>query len=406
MTAALDEAPALPGGGRAGAGEAGWAGAVEEVAAVVAEHGRRNDELASFPVEALSALRASGLMGLLVPAAYGGLGGGVREMSEVTQRLGRADMSVAMIFTMHCQQVAALARYAGQDLRDELLPEIAAGRIYLASVTTEAGKGGHLLSSGSPLESDEAGRTLMVDRFAPIVTGGLHADGFLITMRSPYSDSPSDVSLVYAPRELLEITPSGDWQPLGMRASHSVGLRLTGQVPGHYVVGEHGRFRDVASGVFAPLAHIGWSAAWLGTACGALSRVVALLRSPAERGRYDLSSELLLTRLATARRRLDTVHALLLRTVDMTATAEDLTTPACQLLLNALKVTASEECHAAVQDLVDLLGLRHGYLRDSPTGLERALRDLRSAALNYSNDRLRLAAGRLALLDSEVRLVR
>jgi alkylation response protein AidB-like acyl-CoA dehydrogenase len=75
------------------------------------------------------------------------------------------------------------------------------------------------------------------------------------------------------------------------------------------------------------------------------------------------------------------------------------------MLLNALKITASEECHAAVQDLVDAVGLRHGYLKDSPTGLERALRDLRSASLNYSNDRLHLADGKLALLDPGVRHV-
>jgi acyl-CoA dehydrogenase len=47
--------------------------------------------------------------------------------------------------------------------------------------------------------------------------------------------------------------------------------------------------------------------------------------------------------------------------------------------------------------------MRHGYLRDSPTRLEQALRELRSAVLNHSNDRPHLADGRLALLDREVR---
>jgi acyl-CoA dehydrogenase len=54
--------------------------------------------------------------------------------------------------------------------------------------------------------------------------------------------------------------------------------------------------------------------------------------------------------------------------------------------------------------LIDAVGMRHGYLKDSPTRLERTLRDLRSAPLNYSNDRLHLSDGRLALLDPEVRL--
>ncbi|HEY3606569.1 MAG TPA: acyl-CoA dehydrogenase family protein [Pseudonocardiaceae bacterium] len=376
---------------------------VERVAAVAAEHAADTDRDAVFPVAALAELRATGLLGLLVPIEYGGLGGGIGDVIDAAIQLGRTDMSVAMIFAMHCQQVAAVVGHAGPRLRAELLPQIAAGAVYLASVTTEAGKGGHLLSAESALaaSADE----LVIDRFAPIVTGGAHADGFLITMRSPDATSPNQVSLVYAHRDQLEITGSGDWQPMGMRASHSLPLRLTGHVPGHQVVGEHGEFPKIAMEVFGPLAHLGWSASWLGTASGALSRVLKLLRGKDGRARFDLGSELLLSRLSRARQRLDAVHALLRHTQHLVTSSADLSTPPNQLLLNALKITASEQCHAAVEDLIDLVGLRHGYLKDSPTRLELALRDLRSAALNYGNDRLHLADGRLALLDPEVRFV-
>ncbi|MBT2383357.1 acyl-CoA dehydrogenase family protein [Streptomyces sp. ISL-11] len=380
-----------------------FAGAVEQVRAVAGKHAEQTDEKAEFPLAALGKLREQKLLGLLVPAGYGGLGGTVDDMIDAGIALGRADMSVAMIFTMHCQQVAALVRHAGPGLAGALLPRIAAEQLYLASVTTEAGKGGHLLSATSRLTAEPG--WLDIDRTAPIVTGGLHADGFLITMRSPDAESDSSVSLVYADRDQLTVTPSGDWNPLGMRASHSTALHLTGRVPDHQVVGEHGAFRAIVLDTFGPLAHLGWSASWLGTATGALSRVLRTLRSPAGRKSADLESELLLTRLSRARQRLDTVHALLRHTAAAVRAADGgdaLTRPSCQLLLNALKITASEECHRAVEDLVDAVGLRHGYLKDSPTGLERALRDLRSAPLNYSNDRLHLADGSLALLDPGV----
>ncbi|MEE4418532.1 acyl-CoA dehydrogenase family protein [Streptomyces bugieae] len=365
------------------------------------EHLAHTDRAAEFPVAALDALRRTALLGLLVPVAHGGLGGTARDLVAAAQTLGRSDMSVGMIFAMHCQQAAALVRYGSERLRKEVLPRIAAGECYLASVTTEAGKGGHLLSAQAQL-ADEGGE-LAVERFAPIVTGGAHADGFLITMRSPGADATAhEVTLVYAHRDQLDLTASGDWQPMGMRAGHSAALTLTGRVPGHQVVGEVGEFHRIAATVFGPLAHLGWSAVWLGTAAGALSRVLRLLRSPAGRARFDLTSELLLTRIARSRQRLDIVHALLqqaLRTVEFGA---DLSAPARQLQLNALKITASEECLAAVDDLIAALGLRHGYLKDSPTRLEQALRDLRSAPLNYSNDRLHLADGRLALRDQGV----
>ncbi|MFE7778861.1 acyl-CoA dehydrogenase family protein [Streptomyces sp. NPDC057445] len=375
---------------------------VRHVAAVTAEHAPRHDRDADFPVEALAALRETGLLGLTVPGDHGGLGGTVSDLLDVCIELGRADMSVAMILGMHCQQVAAVAGHAAPRLRDELLPRIAAGRLYLASVTTEAGKGGHLLTAESELRGDST--HLAIDRFAPIVTGGTHADGFLITVRAPDASSPSQVSLVYADRDQLTVEQSGVWNPMGMRASHSVALRLTGSVPAHQVVGEHGRFSRIAGEVFGPLAHLAWSAAWLGTAAGALARVVGMLRSPAGRRRFDLGSELLLGRLSAARQKLDTVHALLRHTEQVVRHTTELSVPRVQLLLNALKITASEQCHAAVEELVAAVGLRDGYLKDSGTRLELALRDLRSAPLNYSNDRLHQADGRLTLLDAEVRL--
>ncbi|WP_407554662.1 acyl-CoA dehydrogenase family protein [Streptomyces sp. Pv4-95] len=386
--------------GRPEGGHLDVSAALSEVAEVTERHAERTDESAQFPVEALAALRRTGLLGLLVPTAHGGLGGTARDLVAAAQTLGRSDMSVGMIFAMHCQQTEAVIRYGHERLRKELLPGIAAGEIYLASVTTEAGKGGHLLSADAQL-ADE-GTDLAIDRFAPIVTGGLHADGFLITMRSPHAETTNEVSLVYAHRDALDISGSGDWQPMGMRASHSVALRLTGSIPAHHVVGEHGEFHRIAAEIFGPLAHLGWSAAWLGTAAGALSRVLRLLRSPDGRARFDLTSELLLTRIARARQRLDSVHALLQQTLRTVESGQDLSAAARQLQLNSLKITASEQCFAAVDDLIAAVGLRHGYLKDSPTRLERALRDLRSAALNYSNDRLLLADGRLALRDQGV----
>ncbi|MFG3100944.1 acyl-CoA dehydrogenase family protein [Streptomyces sp. NPDC048182] len=402
MTATVSApAPVVAAGDDRGGAGAPLAPLVEEVAAVTAEHARRTDTEAVFPAEALQALRRTRLLGLLVPAAEGGLGGGLGDVLTATRRLGREDMSLAMVFAMHCQQVAAVVRHADGPLRAELLPRIGAGEVYLASVTTEAGKGGALLSACAPLE-ERAGH-LVMDRFAPIVTGGAHADGFLVTMRSPGSGNEQDVSLVYADRDQLEVAAAGGWDPHGMRASHSGALHLRGTVPGHQVVGEHGRFRDIVAHTFGPLAHLGWSASWLGTAEGALARTVRMLRSGRTRGGADLDSELLLTRLARVRHRLEAVAALLDHTLDVVE-REDVSRPRVQLLVNGLKVTASEQCHTAVQELVDTVGLRHGYLRDSPVALERALRDLRSASLNFSNDRLLLADGKLTLLDAEVRL--
>ncbi|MEV7897719.1 acyl-CoA dehydrogenase family protein [Streptomyces cyaneofuscatus] len=374
------------------------------VLATVQQHAAESDDKAAFPLEGLTALRSSGLLGLLVPARYGGLDGTVPDLLAVSQQIARHDMSAAMVFAMHGQQVAAVVHHASEELREKVLPKVARGQVYFGSVTTEAGKGGHLLSSQTDTRRD--GDLIRLDRMAPIVTGGVHADAYLITALAPGATSEGQVSLVYAERDQLDVQVLGGWDPMGMRGTHSVPMRFTGAVPHDQVVGAHGDFRRVTVDVFAPLAHLGWSACWLGTAAGALSRTLRLLRSPEERRRRDLKSELLLTRLSRARQRIDTVQAMLSHTADVYGTLSESERGGApwQLLVNALKVTASEQCPAAVEELIELVGLRHGYLRNQPLALERALRDLRSASLNYSNDRLLLANGSLALLDQETTL--
>jgi acyl-CoA dehydrogenase len=369
-----------------------------EVVAVIREHAEAVDEAASFPLESLKALRTSGLMGLLVPARYGGLGGDLRDLVSVGMEMAGACVSTAMIWTMHCQQVAGVVAFGRPALCRRLLPQIARGEVYLASVTTERGTGGHLLTA------DQAMDHLHVRRDAPIVTGGEHADGFLITMRDLPDAPPNAVSLVYAPREALSLRSNGSWNPMGMRGTHSVGLELEGDIEPDAIVGAPGDFKTVAVTTFAPVGHIAWAACWLGAARGALRAVLRLLRKPADRGSLAPDSELLRHRVARVRMELDVMAALLSQCV---ADAEDparIESIPVQLRLNALKVHVAERSLHVVDTLIEMVGLRHGYLRDSPMRLERVFRDLRSASLNYANDRLLAANGALALLDQDVHL--
>ncbi len=369
---------------------------------VVRDQARVIDEQAIFPARNLSALRESGLLGLLVPASSGGLGGDLRDMVAVAASLASECLSTAMIWAMHCQQVAAVVAHGSPELRQRLLPRIARGEVYLASVTSEKGKGGHLLTARAPLQRTD--ETLQIEREAPIVTGGEDADGFLITMRDSLSAPDHAVSLVYADRADLSVTTSGSWNPMGMRGTHSVAMHIAGQVSADSLVGEPGGFRTVAVSTFAPVGHLGWAACWLGAARAGMRDVLELLRSPVGRGQFDLRSDLLRTRLARIRLDLDTMAALLAQCLRDIETAPDLEEPPVQLRINGLKILAAERSYATVDALIEMTGLRHGYLRAAPLGLERTLRDLRSASLNYANDRLLLANGALALIDRGVSL--
>jgi diaminopimelate decarboxylase/alkylation response protein AidB-like acyl-CoA dehydrogenase len=372
--------------------------------AVAARNAPEVDRLGRFPVATLAALRRSGLLGLLVPAEHGGMGGTLADVVDVAMRLGGACLSSSMVFAMHCQQVDALVRYAGPTLRSRLLPRIAAGELYLGSVTTEPTTGGNLLTSTAALVCGDGTATL--DRAAPIVTGGRHADGFLITMRSGLDASPNQVSLVYADRHQLDLDLADQWDTMGMRGVENVAMVLRGTVADEQIVGGLGRFREIAVESFGPLAFLGWSAGWLGATRSTWSALLARFRS--EAGRVDLRSPLTAERVARIRARLETVGAYLetvLAEIERhrhRGTSVDV--PATQIRLNTLKLVASEQCLAAARAMLDLAGLDTGYRRDSPVPVERLVRDLTAAGLTFSNTRLLTANGALSVLDPEVSL--
>jgi acyl-CoA dehydrogenase len=380
--------------------------AAESVLPVLKEHAASVDATAQFPEAGVAALRASGLMGLLVPVRYGGLGGELPDLLAVARTLASGCLSTAMIWAMHCQQVDALVRHASPRLRADVLPRIAAGELYLASVTTEPAKGGHLLTAVAALR--DAGELYELRRDAPIVTGGLHADGYLVTMRAAEDAAAQSVTLVYVDRAQLSFDTSGTWDPLGMRATQSVAMRLTATVSRHQIVGSSGQFREVAVDSMIPVGHLGWASCWLGAAQAALGDVVRLIGSSRRPGSIDPGSDLFRERLARIRMDLELVSAYVDRAAaevtEHRRAGTALDAPATQIHLNIVKVAAAELTFGAVSRLMQLAGMSTGYLRTSSIPLERIFRDLRSASLNYSDDRLLAATGALALLDRGVRL--
>lgn len=365
------------------------------------------DRKAELPLASIRGLRDNGLFGLLVPTGHGGMGADLETFADVAQVLASGCLSTAMAWAMHCQQVDVLVRHASPRLAEAVLPRVADGSLYLGSVTTEPGVHGSLLSSASPVRED--GDRLLISREAPIVTGGMHVDGFLVTMRSSETAADHSVSLLYADRSQLAVEPTSTWDTMGMRGTESHGLTLHGYVPDWQIVGVPGGFRQIAVESMAPVAHIAWVSCWLGSARAALSEFVSLVRSPSRPRGLDVKSELFRERLARIRIDLELVSAYLDRVIrevlDHRARGASLDAPAVQIHLNTLKVAGAELTYRSVDNLVQLAGLTLGYRKGSPLALERNLRDLRSASLNFSNDRLSTTIGALSLLDRSTTLL-
>lgn len=380
---------------------------LESVLKQVRESAPHVDASSEFPDENLQMLRSSGLCGLMVPESYGGPGGTVSDLASIAAKLGGACLSTALIWGMHCQQVDLLVHYGSDALKRDVLPRIANGEVYVASVTTEAKTGASLMSADAALGHE--GDRLSFQRASPVVTGGVQADGFLMTLRAGAEASAKDVRLVYADRAEVTIAAKGGWNSLGMRGTASAGLSLEGSVDPSRILAPGREFREIAMENVIPTGHITWAAIWLGAAREVFRGLISWLRRPRKGGGPDVNSDHFRWQLARVRADLAVVDALLRDAVEEYETArregvERMCSVANRIRLNTLKLVASERTFAAVDQMIEIGGMGIGYNEDSAVPLARAFRDLRSASLTHSNSRLWSDTGSLILLDRQVAL--
>jgi acyl-CoA dehydrogenase len=353
----------------------------------------------------LQILRDARLMGLVIPKEYGGGGGTIEDVLVLGRAFGGCSLSTAIVWVMHCQQVRAIVEHAREPWRGEILSRIAANQYYVASITTEAARNSRILDSSSPITVANDGDAWQIEREAPVVSAGTEADGFLVTMKRGPEAKDNDVVLVYVDRQDANVEAITCLQMLGMRATGNVSLRLTATVKPSQVIDPAGGFGEMAMQTLIPWAHIGWSACWLGAAEAAFREFVHLVRSPEGRRLIGDIGDLFHERLARVRCSIDISQSLLLHAAaEYTRVRSSIRDPfestQFQILINNLKVVVAEESFRAVDLLINLAGLRVGYQANSLLALERVFRDVRSASLTYNNDRLLLASGRLALLET------
>ena len=385
-------------------GEAGtlWDHAVQTAGI----HADAVDREARFPAEAIHALRQAGAMGSLVPKELGGLGLTVSQVASQCQQLGQACASTAMIYAMHQIKVSCLVNHVlGQAWHREFVQRIARERLLLASITSEVGTGGDQRSSVCAVSVADGAFTLT--KHATTVSYGAHADVFLVTTRA-HEDAPaSDQVMVTCLREDSTLEMTGGWDALGMRGTCSAGYVFHSRGVADQV--EPVPFADISADTMVAVSHLLWSAVWTGIAANALTRARAFLRAQARRqpggtppgaSRLVHATGLLEMMQARIRAMLTSFDACnAMGSGRAVVSAEEAGWPvgiAKATALNTLKFDVSTLCHEVVLEALLICGMM-GYKNDTEFSVGRHLRDVLSAQLMISNDRIAAGAGALLL---------
>lgn len=357
------------------------------VAQIAALHADDVDREARFPAEAVAALRAEGLLGIQIPLQFGGEGAAMSHVAETCFVLGQACAATAMIFAMHQIKVASLVTHGIESpWHRALMQRVARDRLLVASATTEAGIGGDLRNSLCAVEAHGDRFTLRKD--ATVISYGAHADVILATARRHPDAAGSDQVLVALLADQVTLERTSRWDTLGMRGTCSDGFLLAAQdVPTIQVLPKP--FAEIAAQSMLAASHLLWSSLWFGIASAAVDRARAFVQAEARRRPGTVPPGAL--RLAEAASALQTlkgtIHGGLRRYEDARESPDDLGSVGFAVMLNNVKTIASTTAVGIVQTALGIVGIA-GYKNGTPFSLGRPLRDVLSAPLMISNDRI------------------
>jgi acyl-CoA dehydrogenase len=187
----------------------------------------------------------------------------------------------------------------------------------------------------------------------------------------------------------MELTPTGDWDTMGLRGTCSRPALIRSQIPPEFIVGD---FAEIMVRTALPVGNVLLGATWVGIAEAAAATAHASVRADARRGRAaDPRAETPLSALRLAE--LSVVLQQLREVIQGGAVEYERVkdTPDVESMkftarMDSLKVSTSTLALDVVQRAMGICGLK-GYRNDSEYTLARNMRDVIAAPLMVNNDR-------------------
>ncbi len=360
-----------------GIAERAWA--VGEIAAKFADEVDRD---ARFPIEAVDALKDSGLLGAMVPVELGGEGASISEMALATRVLAFHCAATALTFAMHQIQIAFLVGHGQTDGLRDLMRRVAADGVLIANANSEVGLGGELGRSLCAVEPGDGRFRLEKDVLA--MSFGAQADAIMATARRHPDAEPNDQVMVALGPGSYRIEQTSGWDTTGLRGTCSSGFVVVGEEDDDMIL--PAAWSTIAAFTVGATTVL-LNSVWLGIAESAAARAHAYIRAEARRkiGVAPTNTPLL-AELAVTLGEARGVMSDCLARYEQAVSSSNLEDATLLLAVRNLKVASTTLATEVVLKALLICGLT-GYKRDSEFSLDRHVRDVLGGALMAHNTR-------------------
>ena len=283
---------------------------------VLAPAAGQNDKEGRFSTEAVDILGRAGLLGLTLPAEFGGAGLGPRTFAAVITLLAEADASVAMVYLMHLCGSATIAAARPSSAVAQILKEIASGRHLSTLAFSESGSRSHFWAPVSRARQNGTGVRITAKK--SWVTSAGCAQSYVVSSLAPEGAGPADSTLYLVPAGVPGLSVEGSWDGLGLRANASAPIRLEDcEVPHELQLTDDGAGFQAMMNVVLPQFNLGTASVALGLCRAAVSATAAHLKT----ARFEHLGQSLGESLPTLRAQLATMQ---IETDGLSARVDDL----------------------------------------------------------------------------------
>jgi len=328
----------------------------------------RRDKEHSFPREELREMGELGLLGMLVPEAYGGSETGAIAYALAIEEIAAGDGACSTIMSVHSSVgCVPILRFGSEEQKQRFLPQLASGEWIGGFALTEPQAGSDASNLKTRAERD--GSDYVITGAKQFITSGKNGDVIIVFAVTDPAAGKKGITAFIVPTDTpgYEVVRVED--KLGLHASDTCQIAFNGmRIPAALRLGEEGDGYRIALANLEG-GRIGIAAQAVGMARAAFEAARDYARERTAFGKAIAEHQAISFRLAEMATKIEAARQLVLHAAALKEAGEP-----CLSEASMAKLFASEMAEAVCSAALQIHG-GYGYMSDYP--VERIYRDVR-----------------------------
>ncbi|MBB3390843.1 hypothetical protein FHT82_003615 [Rhizobium sp. BK275] len=328
----------------------------------------KRDRESLFPREELKEMGELGLLGMLVPEAYGGSDTGVIAYAAALEEIAAGDGPCSTIMSVHSSVgCVPILKFGNEEQRQRFLPKLASGEWIGGFALTEAQAGSD--ASNLKTRARRDGDHYVLDGAKQFITSGKNGHVIIVFAVTDPDAGKKGITAFIVPTDTPGYEVIRVEEKLGLHSSDTCQIAFNGmRIPAELRLGEEGEGYRIALANLEG-GRIGIAAQAVGMAKAAFEAARDYARERSAFGKPIADHQAVAFRLADMATRIEAArqlvfHAAWLREAGLPCLSE----------ASMAKLFASEMAERVCSDAIQIHG-GYGYMADYP--VERIYRDVR-----------------------------